>query len=208
MIKGRQKPRRTAPHGHWWSLSSPSSPASPGRRQSAMVSSKTSPPPSSTAPRSTEGWDVVSQVARYHDRSMMMTMIRVSSFSQVGGRGDGRADWGGRLEEADNGLLPVSCLPPLGMVILCCLCSWRGFFFFFFGGGGGALVGFRNSTYQFWKVEHAPLPCSAPKDLHCFASGDNRTNVLPGLTLHHTLWHRWEWFCCRILDDYDADDFG
>ena len=26
---------------------------------------------------------------------------------------------------------------------------------------------------------------------HCFFSGDKRTNVLPGLTLYHTLWHRW-----------------
>ena len=25
---------------------------------------------------------------------------------------------------------------------------------------------------------------------HCFASGDNRTNELPGLTLYHLLWHR------------------
>ena len=25
----------------------------------------------------------------------------------------------------------------------------------------------------------------------CFLSGDNRTNVQPGLTIYHTLWHRW-----------------
>jgi len=65
-------------------------------------------------------------------------------YGGVGGRGPGRAGWGGRLDSVARGLLPVG---------------------------------------------HGPMPCSAPKD-HCFASGDNRTNVLPGLTLYHTLWHR------------------
>lgn len=65
-------------------------------------------------------------------------------YGGVGGRGGGRAGWGGRLDEVAGQLLPVG---------------------------------------------HGPLPCSAPKN-HCFASGDNRTNVLPGLTLYHTLWHR------------------
>ena len=61
------------------------------------------------------------------------------------------------------------------------------------------IVGFNKYHFNhFWKVGHGPLPCSAPKD-HCFASGDNRTNVLPGLTLYHTLWHRWDWFCSKLV---------
>ena len=37
--------------------------------------------------------------------------------SQVGGRGAGRAGWGGMLDEVDGGLLPVSCFD-LQMVIV------------------------------------------------------------------------------------------
>ena len=99
-------------------LPSPSSwPAKSGPPQSARVSSKISPPPSLTAPRSTEGWGVVSQVLKL----VMIDRLMISCtnpLSQVGGRGAGRAGWGGRLDEVEGGLLPVSYFDLVQMAIV------------------------------------------------------------------------------------------
>ena len=47
-----------------------------------------------------------------------LTISCTNPLSQVGGRGAGRAGWGGRLDEVEGGLLPVSCFDLLQMVIV------------------------------------------------------------------------------------------